>query len=112
MSLILFFLDSSTNQGARLQEYRRFMLLVEQHLENLFPGSVARGEDIYVWNFLAAIAVGATPEQQQRIVWTVRDRVMGTVEFAKTLPADVAARRLGVLNTFMNSIGLDVDMLH
>lgn len=77
----------------------------------MFPGSVARGEDIYVWNFLAAISVGASPEQQQRIVYTVRDRVMGTVEFAKTLPPDVASKRLAVLNLFMKSIGLDVELL-
>lgn len=100
-----------TNGVTRLPEYHRFMPLIEPHLHNMFPGTVARGEDIYVWNFLAAISVGASPEQQQRIVYTVRDRVMGTVEFAKTLPADVSAKRLGVLNLFMQSIGLDVELL-
>lgn len=36
---------------------------------------------------------------------------MGTVSHAKTLPADMASQRLSNVNLFMQSIGLDVELL-
>lgn len=36
---------------------------------------------------------------------------MGTVGHAKTLPPDMAAQRLSNVNLFMQSIGLDVELL-
>ena len=38
----------------------------------IFPGSVYTGEDMYVWQFLAAVGSGASPEQQQRLVIAVK----------------------------------------
>lgn len=38
----------------------------------IFPGSVNAGEDMYVWQFLAAIGLGASPEQQARLVMAVK----------------------------------------
>ena len=40
-----------------------------------------------------------------------RDRVMETVAYSKTLPADMASQRLGNVNLFMRAIGLDVELL-
>lgn len=40
-----------------------------------------------------------------------RDRVMETVNYSKTLPADMASQRLGNVNLFMRAIGLDVELL-
>jgi DNA topoisomerase 2-associated protein PAT1 len=40
-----------------------------------------------------------------------RDRVMETVGYSKTLPADMASQRLGNVNLFMRAIGLDVELL-
>lgn len=73
---------------------------------------MASGEDIYVWQFLAAIGIGASPEEQQRLVLAVKDRVMDTVNLSKTLPADMAKTRLDNVNLFMRSIGLDVELLN
>ena len=42
---------------------------------------------------------------------THRDRVMETVTYSKTLPADMASQRLGNVNLFMRAIGLDVELL-
>lgn len=40
-----------------------------------------------------------------------RDRVMETVAYSKTLPAEMASQRLGNVNLFMRAIGLDVELL-
>lgn len=77
----------------------------------MFPGSVNTADDIYVWQLLAALGIGASPEQQQRLVLAVKDRVMDTVALSKTLPADMGAQRLQNVNLFMRSIGLDVELL-
>jgi len=87
---------------------------VEPVLPYLFPGgedSVRDADDMYVWQFLAAMGVGASPDQQQRLVLGVKDRVMRTVEMAKVLPEMLRERRLGDVNLFMRAIGLDVELL-
>ncbi|KAI0020217.1 topoisomerase II-associated protein PAT1 [Xylariomycetidae sp. FL0641] len=80
-------------------------------LRHIFPGTVTSGEDTYVWQFLAAIGIGANPDEQERLVLAVGDRVMGTVGLAKTLPAEMARERLDNVNLFMRSLGLDVEQL-
>ncbi|KAK9414341.1 putative mRNA decay factor PAT1 domain-containing protein [Seiridium unicorne] len=91
--------------------FNGFFNHLEPTLPNIFPGTVTSGEDIYVWQFLAAIGIGASPEEQQRLVLAVKDRVMDTVAMSKTLPADMAKQRLDNVNLFMRSIGLDVELL-
>ncbi|KAI3328981.1 hypothetical protein HD806DRAFT_268331 [Xylariaceae sp. AK1471] len=92
--------------------FNLFFNTLEPTLHNIFPGTVISGEDIYVWQFLAAIGIGASPDEQQRLVFAVKDRVMGTVGLAKTLPPDMAKERLDNVNLFMRSIGLDVELLN
>ncbi|KAI1368075.1 topoisomerase II-associated protein PAT1 [Xylaria arbuscula] len=92
--------------------FNLFFNTLEPTLHNIFPGTVTSGEDIYVWQFLAAIGIGASPDEQQRLVFAVKDRVMGTVGLAKTLPPDMAKERLDNVNLFMRSIGLDVELLN
>ncbi|KAI0409698.1 topoisomerase II-associated protein PAT1 [Xylaria palmicola] len=92
--------------------FNLFFNNLEPTLHNIFPGTVNSGEDIYVWQFLAAIGIGASPDEQQRLVYAVKDRVMGTVGLAKTLPPDMAKERLDNVNLFMRSIGLDVELLN
>ncbi|EPS32340.1 hypothetical protein PDE_07300 [Penicillium oxalicum 114-2] len=84
---------------------------LEPGLADIFPGAINTGDDMYVWQFLAAVGIGASPEQQQRLVIAVKDRVMETVGYSKTLPADMASQRLGNVNLFMRAIGLDVELL-
>lgn len=64
-----------------------------------------------MWQLLAALGIGANADQQQRLVVGVKDRVLGTVEVAKTLPQDLAVQRLNNVNLFMQAIGLDVSLL-
>ena len=52
--------------------YDRLFDLLEPVLGHIFPGSINSGEDMYVWQFLAAIGIGASPEQQQRLVIAVK----------------------------------------
>ncbi|KAL1866450.1 hypothetical protein VTK73DRAFT_4684 [Phialemonium thermophilum] len=91
--------------------YNTFFNLLEPTLPYIFPGTVNSGEDVYVWQLLAAIGIGAGPDQQKRLVLAVKERVMDTVALAKTLPHDLAAQRLQNVNLFMRSIGLDVELL-
>ncbi|KIV87805.1 hypothetical protein PV11_03326 [Exophiala sideris] len=91
--------------------YNRLFDILEPILASIFPGAVNTGDDIYVWQFLAAVGVGASPDQQQRLVIGVKDRVMETVTQSKTLPAEMSSVRLGNVNLFMRAIGLDVEML-
>ncbi|KAB8235805.1 topoisomerase II-associated protein PAT1 [Aspergillus alliaceus] len=84
---------------------------LEPTFGDVFPSSINAGDDMYVWQFLAAVGIGASPEQQQRLVIAVKDRVMETVAYSKTLPADMASQRLGNVNLFMRAIGLDVELL-
>ncbi|KAL4808695.1 topoisomerase II-associated protein PAT1 [Aspergillus unguis] len=84
---------------------------LEPTFADIFPNSINAGDDMYVWQFLAATGIGASPDQQQRLVIAVKDRVMETVAHSKTLPADMASQRLGNVNLFMRAIGLDVELL-
>ena len=52
--------------------YDRLFDAVEPGLADIFPGSITSGEDMYVWQFLAAMGVGASETQQQRLVMAVR----------------------------------------
>lgn len=51
-----------------LQLYNRLFDTIEPVLANIFPGSINAGQDEYVWRFLAASGIGASPDQQQRLV--------------------------------------------
>jgi DNA topoisomerase 2-associated protein PAT1 len=91
--------------------YNRLFDTIEPVLPYLFPGSINDTDDMYIWQFLAAMGVGASPEQQQRLVIGVKDRVMETVSVSKALPVEMAGARLGNVNLFMRAIGLDVELL-
>lgn len=91
--------------------YNRLFDILEPLLATIFPGPVNSGDDIYIWQFLAAIGISASPEQQQRLVIGVKDRVMETVLQSKTLPPEMSSARLNNVNLFMRAIGLDVEML-
>jgi DNA topoisomerase 2-associated protein PAT1 len=92
--------------------YGALFAAVEPVLPRLFPEqSPLAADDVHVWQFLAAMGVAANAEQQQRLVLGVKDRVMGSVSAARTLPAGEQERRLGEVNLFMRALGLDVELL-
>lgn len=107
--------QGETPDGAEWQQwldlFNQFFDALEPVLGGIFPLSINEGQDVYVWQFLASLGIGASAEQQQRLVLAVKDRVMETVEQSKTLPPDMASQRLGNVNLFMRAIGLDVDLL-
>lgn len=94
-----------------VSHYNQLFNVLEPVLPHIFPGPVNTGDDMYVWQFLAAVGIGANPEQQQRLVIAVKDRVMDTISMSKALPAEMKEQRLGNVNLFMRAIGLDVGML-
>ena len=93
--------------------YARLFDTIEPILPYIFPTetNVSASDDVYVWQFLAAMGVGATADQQQRLVLGVKERVMETVGVSQSLPAEMQERRLGEVNLFMRAIGLDVELL-
>ena len=52
--------------------YNRLFDTIEPILGDIFPGSTNTSQDMYVWQFLAALGIGASPEQQQRLVIAVK----------------------------------------
>ncbi|KAF2671691.1 hypothetical protein BT63DRAFT_431836 [Microthyrium microscopicum] len=98
--------------------YNDFFNALEPLLMQIWPrdasgreASPLASEDVYVWQFLAAMGATASAEQQQRLVLGVKDRVMSSVGAARTLPAGEQERRLGEVNLFMRALGLDVELL-
>ena len=93
--------------------YSRLFDTIEPVLPYIFPTdmSVSASDDVYVWQFLAAMGVGASVDQQQRLVLGVKERVMETVAVSRGLPVEIRERRLGEVNLFMRAIGLDVELL-
>lgn len=55
-----------------LHLYNRLFDTIEPLLADIFPRSINAGQDEYVWRFLAACGIGASPEQQQRLVIAVK----------------------------------------
>ena len=55
-----------------LRLYNRLFDTIEPNLPVIFPGNVNTGQDVYVWQFLAAVGIGASPDQQQRLVIAVK----------------------------------------
>lgn len=101
--------DADSQQWSN--HFNDFFNHLEPILGDLFPCPVNSGDDVYIWQFLAAVGIGATPEQQQRLVIGVKERVMETVKHSKGLPVEMRQGRLGNVNLFMRAIGLDVEML-
>ncbi|KAK3677866.1 DNA topoisomerase 2-associated protein pat1 [Recurvomyces mirabilis] len=99
------------NQWSTL--YTRLFDNIEPILPFIFPTdtNVSASDDVHVWQFLAAMGVGASPDQQQRLVLGVKERVMETVAVGRGLPEEMRERRLGEVNLFMRAIGLDVELL-
>jgi DNA topoisomerase 2-associated protein PAT1 len=108
----------SAPQGASLANFpalfNTLFDAVEPTLPHVFAsanGGARDADDVHVWQFLAAMGAASAPEQQQRLVLGVKERVMETVRVSRALPEDLAERRLGCVNLFLRAIGLDVELL-
>ena len=74
-SQIIFNGDSHVDE-AEVSEWKatfdKFFAEMNGHWSNIFPPSGAWGDDMYVWQFLASVAVGAGMEQQHVLVTECR----------------------------------------
>ncbi|KAJ2513312.1 DNA topoisomerase 2-associated protein pat1 [Coemansia sp. RSA 1939] len=70
-------------------------------------------EDLHAWQFLAALASGASVDQQHALVAEVREKVLEKVQLAKSgrLPAEIAAALISNVNLFLNALGLDASQV-
>lgn len=55
-----------------VEKFNMLFDTLEPTLPDIFPGSINAGDDMYVWQFLAATGIGASPDQQQRLVIAVK----------------------------------------
>ncbi|EPS40236.1 hypothetical protein H072_5988 [Dactylellina haptotyla CBS 200.50] len=93
------------------QTYDRLFAILEDHLLDIFPPHGVQVDDMYVWQFLASMAVGANMQQQQKMVGAVKDRVNDNVQASKTLPQEMGQQKLANTNLFLRALGLDIDLL-
>lgn len=56
----------------RNELYHRLFNQLQTHFSALFMPKATMAEDVHVWRFLAAMAVGATVDQQHVLVTEVR----------------------------------------
>lgn len=108
--------------------YQQLYERLNEHFLSLFPPPVIlpgdnqainavhlanNADDTYVWQFLAAIAVGASMEQQHSLVTEVRDRVMEDIVMASSnrLPEEQAAHKIANVNLFLHALGLDASQV-
>jgi len=97
----LLYLFPSTRMAAALASLPANSVPPNRHTEAL---------DQPVWQFLAALALHATNEQQQALVTALREMVLENVASAnKGWVADEDERRakLGNVNLFLHALGLD-----
>ncbi|KAJ3031563.1 UNVERIFIED_CONTAM: hypothetical protein HDU68_002661 [Siphonaria sp. JEL0065] len=73
--------------------------------------TLSKGHDeVYIWQFLAAMAVGATSADHQRVLLTeVRDKIFETSRRGSSSDDPDDARALANVNLFLNALGLGID---
>ncbi|KAJ7623338.1 topoisomerase II-associated protein PAT1 [Roridomyces roridus] len=101
--------------------FNHFFLLLTPHLLSLFPSSRINGASLAidmldqpVWQFLAALALQAVPEQHQVLVTSLREKVLENVLSAnKGWVADEEERRTKLANVdlFLHALGLDSSLI-
>ncbi|RKP25967.1 topoisomerase II-associated protein PAT1 [Syncephalis pseudoplumigaleata] len=91
--------------------YMRLFSLLQGSFASLFP--VSDADDAHVWQFLAAIAVGANIDQQHVLVTEVRERVLENVSTAMSgqLSTEQATVRIANVNLFLHALGLDASQV-
>ncbi|KAJ3020018.1 hypothetical protein HKX48_001433 [Thoreauomyces humboldtii] len=96
--------------GMWTEIYNFLFASLHKHFASLFPSSAAGNVnaaltgDIYVWQFLAALAVGATTVEHQTVLLTeVRDKVLETARRTDD------AKSLANVDLFLNALGLGIN---
>ncbi|KAF9582412.1 hypothetical protein BGW38_000246 [Lunasporangiospora selenospora] len=92
--------------------YNRLFNQLQSHFAGLFVPKATISEDVHVWRFLAAMAVGASVEQQHVLVTEVREQVLENVIAAQsTLLAHEKTQRIANVNLFLHALGLDASQV-
>ncbi|KAF8975815.1 hypothetical protein BGZ46_008813 [Entomortierella lignicola] len=93
--------------------YNRLFIQLQTHFSALFMPKATMAEDVHVWRFLAAMAVGASVDQQHVLVTEVREQVLDNVIAAQTSRSapEKAAQRIGNVNLFLHALGLDASQV-
>ncbi|KAJ1981998.1 DNA topoisomerase 2-associated protein pat1 [Dimargaris verticillata] len=105
--------------------YAKLFGTLQSYFANLFPTTKASLsgdlealakqslDEVYVWQFLAAISIGASPEQQHILVSEVRDKVMEQLTLATKggLTSNLPSMLIANVNLFLHALGLDASQL-
>ncbi|KAJ1976645.1 DNA topoisomerase 2-associated protein pat1 [Dimargaris xerosporica] len=105
--------------------YAKLFGTLQSYFANLFPTTKASLsgdlealakqslDEVYVWQFLAAISIGASPEQQHILVSEVRDKVMEQLTLATKggLTGNLPSMLIANVNLFLHALGLDASQL-
>ncbi|KAF9366212.1 hypothetical protein BGX34_005138 [Mortierella sp. NVP85] len=93
--------------------YNRLFSQLQTHFSALFVPNATMAEDVHVWRFLAAMAVGASVEQQHILVTEVREQVLENVIAAQKSrqSPEKAVQRIRNVNLFLHALGLDASQV-
>ncbi|KAG0042140.1 hypothetical protein BGZ83_000843 [Gryganskiella cystojenkinii] len=103
--------EREVNQWNEL--YNRLFSQLQTQFSALFMPKATMTEDVHVWRFLAAMAVGASVDQQHILVTEVREQVLENVIAAQAsrLAPEKAAQRIANVNLFLHALGLDASQV-
>ncbi|KAF9290981.1 hypothetical protein BGZ68_005568 [Mortierella alpina] len=93
--------------------YNRLFSQLQTHFSGLFMPKATMAEDVHVWRFLAAMAVGAAVEQQHVLVTEVREQVLENVIAAQTtrMAPEKAVQRIANVNLILHALGQDASQV-
>ncbi|KAJ1659994.1 DNA topoisomerase 2-associated protein pat1 [Dispira simplex] len=110
--------------------FNQLFNVLQSHFSNLFPPSSGNGtspvpdgfgphphavpnHDLYVWQFLATVAVGASPDQQHILVSEVREKVMEQITLASNhhFAGPKSEMAIANVNLLLHALGLDASQL-
>ncbi|KAJ2783816.1 DNA topoisomerase 2-associated protein pat1 [Coemansia javaensis] len=93
--------------------YSHLFATLQGSLAAVFPPPASPLDGAYAWQFLAALALGASPERQHALVAEVREQVLQAIQAANSgrFPADVSAAITANVNLFLNALGLDASQI-
>ncbi|KAI0219563.1 DNA topoisomerase 2-associated protein pat1 [Massospora cicadina] len=94
--------------------YMALFSSLQNHFLAIFPPTSSQIEDTHVWQFLAALSVGLTLEQQHQLVLEVREKVIENVSNATRghFAPEVAQVKIANVNLFLHALGLDASQVN
>lgn len=99
---------SDQDHSTWMELYNFLFMSLHTHFASIFPPigmlNASSSDEVYLWQFLAAVGVGATSVDHQKVlVSEVRERVLETARRNDNLKA------IANVNLFLNALGLGID---